>query len=52
MSHFYILVNWAVTRMEFIFADGKCLQVLGHLSEGQGLELQAELVWEIRLSLY
>ena len=25
---------------------------LGHLSEGQGLELQAELVWEIKLTLY
>ena len=27
MSHFYILVNWAVTRMEFFFADGRCLQL-------------------------
>ena len=27
-------------------------QALGHLSEGQGLEIQAELVLEIRLNLY
>lgn len=38
---FSILVRCVVTRMEFVFTDGNCPRLQGHLSEGQGLDTHA-----------